>query len=405
MKAPELVRHVARAVAAAGGRAWVVGGSVRDALLGRPGKDWDLEVHGLSADELRLALARFRASPPVGQSFAVTKVRGSDLEVDVALAPAAPEGVDPMDHALRRRDLTINAIAWDPLSGARLDRFGGLQDLDAGRLRAVDPLTFLDDPARVLRVAVFAARLEMTPDDALIALCQTADLRGLPAERVGLEIDKLLLRAARPSVGLAWARRLGALAQVLPELAGAPAEAVERALDRAAGRREEAGPTPRPLTLMLAAMLHPLTPPEVVRSLDRLAVHSLEHYPMRKRCLGAVARWRELVVPVSDATLRRLAETEEVGLVAWTAWAVSGQPCAAEAVARAEALGVRYGALPPLLYGRDLAALGIRPGPRMGGMLATVREAQLEGFVSDPDAALDLLRRLGLAEPHPTEGR
>jgi NADPH-dependent 2,4-dienoyl-CoA reductase/sulfur reductase-like enzyme len=92
MKAPELVRHVARAVAAAGGRAWVVGGSVRDALLGRPGKDWDLEVHGLSAEDLQRALARFRASPPVGQSFAVFKVRGSDLEVDVAVLGGGPAG-------------------------------------------------------------------------------------------------------------------------------------------------------------------------------------------------------------------------------------------------------------------------------------------------------------------------
>ncbi|KAA0256787.1 MAG: hypothetical protein EDM79_20170, partial [Chloroflexi bacterium] len=85
MVAPALVRRIAEACAASGGRAWVVGGSVRDALLGSPLKDWDLEAHGLSAEALRRALSPFDASPLVGRSFGVYKVRAGKLEVDLSL--------------------------------------------------------------------------------------------------------------------------------------------------------------------------------------------------------------------------------------------------------------------------------------------------------------------------------
>ncbi len=397
MTPPELVLRIAAACARAGGAAWVVGGSVRDALLDRPVKDWDLEVHGLSRSAVERALAPFGASPLVGRSFGVYKVRAPGIEVDVALPRPGTEEPDApvsLEEALRRRDLTMNAIAWDPLSGARRDPYGGEADIRARRLRAVDRATFLEDPLRVLRVVQLAPRFAFTPDDELLEICRSADLRGLPAERIAGELEKLLMGTARPSEGLRLARAVGALAQVLPELDGAPAEATDAAVDRAAARRAEAGPDPRPWTLMLAALLHALPPAAALATLDRLGVHTRERYPVRARALGAAARWPLLAVPASDATLRRLAEAEEVGVVAETAFAATASPVALEAKARSEVLGVRWCALPPLLTGRDLAGQGVAAGPEMGRLLALVREAQIEGTVNDPEQALRLVRVL-----------
>ncbi len=396
MRAPELVQRIALACARAGGEAWVVGGSVRDALLGRAVKDWDLEVHGLSRAEVGRLLGPLGASPMVGRSFGVYKVRAQGLEVDVALPREGASPGEPvtLTEALRRRDLTMNAIAWNPLSEETCDPFGGAQDIRARRLRAVDRDTFLEDPLRVLRVVQLAPRFGFEPDDELREICRGADLRGLPAERVFMEVEKLLLSAARPSEGLALARALGALEKVLPELVEAPVEATHAALDRAATRRAEAGPAPRDLVLMLAALHHALPAEQARASLERLGVHTRLRYPVRARALGAVACWSELAVPTSDATLRRLAEIEEVGLVAETAWAATGAACALEAKARAEALGVLWTALPPLLTGRDLMSEGVPSGPAMGQLLSQVRDAQIEGKLNDPEQALGFVRLL-----------
>ena len=157
---------VASAVREAGGRALVVGGWVRDRLLGRSSKDLDLEVFGLAEDRLRPLLGRFGRVEQVGQSFPVFKLIGaSPGEVDVALPRReSKRGTghkgfevrgDPfmsLAEAARRRDFTVNAISWDPLTGAFEDPFDGRGDLSRRVLRAVDPATFGDDSLRVLRV-------------------------------------------------------------------------------------------------------------------------------------------------------------------------------------------------------------------------------------------------------------
>lgn len=396
MTPPALVVQIARAVAAAGGRAWVVGGSVRDGLLGLPVKDWDLEIHDLGDDALMAALRPLGGTDRVGRSFGVYKVRRASLEVDVALPRASALGeTDPhlsLPEAMRRRDLTINAIALDPLTGELTDPFHGVRDLRRGLLRAVDTRTFLDDPLRVLRVMQFAARFGYAVTPELAELCAGADLRHIAAERVGGEVEKLLLKANAPSVGLRLGYAWDTLAVVLPELLEGPEANVLEAVDRAACRRDEAGPAPRPYGLMLGALLHALPPRLAESALDRLRVHSRGGYPLRSRVLGAVARWPELARPATDPELRRLAETEEVTLVSEVAFAVTAAPEALQARARADELGVGWTPLAPLLYGRDLLALGIPPGPDLGRLLSLVREAQIQGHVCDPDQALAWVR-------------
>ena len=122
-------------------------------------------------------------------------------------------------EAARRRDFTINAIAWDPLAEAYEDPFDGQRATSTRRLlRAVDPTTFADDSLRALRAVQFAARFEFALDETTAALCRELALDDLPAERIWGEIEKLLLQADHPSIGFRLALDLGVIRQVLPEL-------------------------------------------------------------------------------------------------------------------------------------------------------------------------------------------
>src|SRR5262245_52968877 len=170
---PAIVHSIALAVRSEGGRALVMGGWVRDRLLGHPSKDADVEIFGIAEDRLPSLLAPFGRVEPVGQSFPVYKVVAGDdgSQIDVALPrresktgrghKAFEVQGDPhmsIDEAARRRDFRINAIAWDPLTDAFEDPFDGRGDLDRRLLRAVDLTTFGDDSLRVLRAVQFAAR-------------------------------------------------------------------------------------------------------------------------------------------------------------------------------------------------------------------------------------------------------
>lgn len=389
MTVPRRVVALAAACAAAGGRAWLVGGCVRDDLRGEPVKDIDVEVHGLSAEDLVHALRRVGHARQVGRSFSVWKLRDGSGDIDVALPrgdlPAAPEAA--LMEALRHRDLTVNALARDPLSGALVDPYGGQQDLADRRLREVDPRTFLDDPVRALRAVQLASRLGFTLAPSLVALCRQAPLQGTPSERIWIEVEKWLLRSPAPSVGLRLGQQTGVWGQVLPEVAALDPDAASAALDRAATRRDTL-PEPRGLALLLGALLHQATEAAAIATLDRLGVYTWAGYPLRAALQIAVGRWPELTAARTDPELRLLAEDAEIALVAEIAWAATGARVALDNRARAEALGAGYGPLPPLLYGRDLQRIGVPSGPEMGKLLREVRAAQIQGTVLSPDQAL-----------------
>src|SRR5881275_1060481 len=169
---------IATAVRDAGGRALIVGGWVRDRLLALPEPEKsnvDLEVFGLPGDRLRALLESFGRVEAVGESFQVYKI--GDIDVSLprrdSKAGRGHRGFvvtgDPdmsIAEAARRRDFTINAISWDPLTEEYFDPSGGRADLDRRLLRMVDARTFPDDSLRVLRAIQFAARFELALDEA-----------------------------------------------------------------------------------------------------------------------------------------------------------------------------------------------------------------------------------------------
>ena len=396
-----LIIDICRAVDGAGGRAWIVGGVVRDALMGVESKDQDIEVHGIEIDDLRRLLKQFGQVNEIGKSFGVFKLATRELDLDVSI-PRHDNQVGPahkdveivgdpymgIELAARRRDLTINAIAYDPLREHYEDPFGGMRDIERGRLVAVDPRAFSEDPLRVLRVVQFAARFGFSVQNDLAVLCRKTSLFSLPPERIWGEFEKLLLRAPIPSVGWALAQELDVLDRVLPGLAALPSEPIEQALNRAAERRSGLESKGRRLALMLSAMMHSASTNQVEESLTRLEVHRLYGFPVRKRVLEATQKWRQLQQPAEDHVLRQLAEDTEVLLVAETAYAATGNAAALANLDQAFRLGVGVEPMPLLVKGRDLTRMGVSPGPEMGDILGQVRKAQIDGSIEDRDGAI-----------------
>src|ERR1043165_4966726 len=182
---PEKILRLARAVRDAGGRALMVGGCVRDRLMGRGVKDWDVEVYGVEPDRLRELLDRMGRVNIVGEAFTVYKL-GRDLDVSIPRRERKTgrghraffiEGNPSMSikEATSRRDFSINAILQDPLTSEIIDPFAGAKDIDAKLLRAVSPQTFSEDSLRVLRAAQFAARFEFDIDPDTATLCRSID--------------------------------------------------------------------------------------------------------------------------------------------------------------------------------------------------------------------------------------
>ncbi len=393
MELPPPVHQLALGVQQAGGRLYVVGGSVRDHLLGLEAKDLDLEVHGLGAGDLLGVLSDHGTARRVGRSFPVFKLALPGLpELDVAL-PRRDEGAPAtLAEAARHRDLTINALLYDPLTAEVIDPWGGREDLAARRLRAVDPRTFAQDPVRALRVAVFAARLGAAPDPSLAALCNTLDLSQVPPERIGLELRKLWLRAPEPGRGLALLAPLGLAAEVLPGVS-LDSERLA-AVDRAAAMRDALEvPGPGPIcALSWATLLRGVVRPAL--PLDRAGVRSLLRWQVRDHVLAVLGRGATL--PDSDPALRALSDRLPVWLAlrAAAAWEPAGR--ALVLLDRARWLGVDHSPLPVLLQGRDLLALGVEPGPAMGALLQDLRAAQHAGRVHTPgDARTWAQRRIG----------
>ena len=228
-KDQEMARRIAALVAQRGGRAYYVGGCVRDALLEKENKDIDMEVHGIRPGDLEEILDSLGQRMAIGESFGVFGLKGYSLDIAMPrVEKLRGRGhkdfdilVDPFigtEGAARRRDFTVNALMRDILTGEILDHFGGREDLEKGILRHVDDRSFPEDPLRVLRCAQFAARFGFSVAEETVQLCKTMDLRQLPKERIEGELKKALLKAQRPSVFFETLRQMEQLDIWFPEV-------------------------------------------------------------------------------------------------------------------------------------------------------------------------------------------
>jgi len=445
---PARVLDIARAVGGAGGRALIVGGWVRDRIMNRPHKaepNIDLEVFHIAPARLRELLEGFGRVEAVGESFQVYKLGAIDISLPRrdSKAGRGHRGFvvvgDPdmsIAEAARRRDFTVNAISWDPLSEEYFDPFDGRGDIERRRLRMVDAQTFADDSLRVLRAIQFVARLGFALDEATRDVCRNIALDDLPSERIWGEFEKLLL-AETPSIGFALALDLGVVAKLFPELqalAGCQQEPewhpegdvwvhTLQVIDQARARIDDLE-RPQKIAVMLGAVCHDFGKPATtafidgrIRSmdheeqgvapatafLDRLNVNAIEGYDVRRQVLGITAQhlkpgsWFKVRDEVGDGAFRRLAHKVDLELLARVAKAdCEGRrpgrfDCSSMDwfLERARALGVEHRPPAPILLGRHLLELGLKPGPRVGEILKAVYEKQMDGSVTTLDQAID----------------
>lgn len=221
---PEILKII-NLIDKAGGRAYVVGGTARDLLSSSPINDVDIEVHYLNLEQLSNILAQFGIVNYVGKAFGILKLNHS--KVDWALPRTDTSGrkpvvvIDPflnIVEALRRRDLTINAIAIDLVSFDLIDPFNGVVDLQNKILRSPDIAFFGEDPLRFYRVMQFIARFQAHPNDELNQTCETMDISKVSVERIEMEFKKMFLKSHNPSLGIRWLDKINRLKEILPTL-------------------------------------------------------------------------------------------------------------------------------------------------------------------------------------------
>ena len=428
------------------GRAYLVGGAVRDALLGRPaGRDFDIEVFDVDYEQLVQSLARWGRTDLVGRSFGVVKLNtGSDCQYDFTVprqdSKVAPghKGfkveLDPaitLQEAAARRDFTINSILYDPRARQTLDFFGGGADLRNRVLRHTSA-AFAEDPLRVLRGMQFAARFNLTADPETIEICRR--MKGafseLAVERVREEWFKWAQSSTMPSAGLRFLVETEWV-EHFPEIKSMVGVAQEpewhpegdvfihtcHCCDALARLPQwQAGDTPSRIVHMLAVLAHdfgkPATTSQAVKD-GRMRIVSPGHEEAGADLattflgrIGAPQAVQERVVPLvrnhlfhwqsmTDRAVRRLArrlEPENIqGLcLVMTADSMGRPPLPPVEpehvrllLARAQELQVRHKPPEPILMGRHLIELGLEPGKMFGSILDKAYEAQLEGAISD----------------------
>jgi len=457
---PRKVIEIATAATEVGGRAMLVGGCVRDELMGVQPKDWDLEIYGVEPAKLREILDSFGEVLVVGEAFAVYKL-GSDLDVSVPRRERKTgkghrgftiEG-DPhmsFEEACSRRDFTVNAILKDPLTGEIVDPFNGQNDIRLRVLRHISSDTFAEDSLRVLRAAQFAARLKFEIAPETVEICRSIDVTDLPRERIWGELEKILLKASQPSIGLKWLYDLRVVEQIFPELqslVGVPQEPewhpegdvdihTMMVADEARELIDDL-PYEKQVTVMLAAVAHDFGKPPTtqffdgrwrshshdeagveptISFLDRLGIFTLNGYDVRGQVIQLV-RYHlkpgefykaQSKNPVGDGAFRRLARKVEPDLLYRVAkadslgrnpeWLPPEKRFGSEAqewfIQRVRELEIERKAPDPILMGRHLIELGLEPGPQFKQILDQVYELQLDGKVSTVAEAIERANQL-----------
>lgn len=402
-----LLRTAASCAAQLGYRVYLVGGSVRDILLGCPNVDIDLSVEG---DGLRLAEALAGAvggSISARSPFGTAHVKGHNMAIDVATArkerypypgalPVVTGGTLADD--LLRRDFTVHAMACGIMPdcwGALLDPHGGQADLDARQLRVLHETSFVDDPTRLVRAVRYGARLRFSLEERTERLLRRdrAGLGRLSGTRRWKELHRVL-DESQPERALLWCDRLGLLAAIHPALSADPwlAAVFIRA-------RQEANSAPAhalvrsdakvPAALYFSLLVYRI-PTDGLGDL----LHDLKPPASFAKPARELIRLRDSESRLAAGDLRPSAVVAYLG---------GHSPHAVRALAiAAESDEVRAGVnsflsdwslVKPRLSAERLMALGVPAGRAVGECLASLRTARLDGFAPSIDEELELAGR------------
>jgi tRNA nucleotidyltransferase (CCA-adding enzyme) len=433
---PPVLLEISGEIQNAGGRCCLVGGWVRDALLGVHNKDYDVEVYHLTEKHLLEILERFGKPNAVGRSFGVILLRAHGIDFDFAFPRTEQKmgkghkgfvvNTNPemtFREASRRRDFTINAMGLFLPERELVDEHGGFEDLQNRVLRHVGP-AFGEDPLRALRAVQFAARFELELEPETVKICGEQNLSELSADRFLEEFRKWLLKSGRPSIGLRvlWETNQQ---RFFPEIASAAQNENEfrmNVLDICAGRlnalpeysclpkgkaggllrseeksREEK--EKRDFAWMLCALCVHVEEEGQVNSF-------LERFTQDQRLKEiSLSLWRGLkslevfqLSEPSEGEIRRLAQICSLAelLPLYGSVMEAAGKSIQELVClekRARELDVYFRGEQPFLSGKLLMKAGVRPGPHMGELISACFESQLDGEVRSESEALKWLEK------------
>jgi tRNA nucleotidyltransferase (CCA-adding enzyme) len=415
---PNRLLKIAGDIRDAGGRAFLVGGWVRDALLGKACRDYDIEVYDMAQDALVPILSKYGRTNLVGKAFGVIHLAMKGLSLDFSF-PRTESKVGyghrgfvvhtdeklSFKEAALRRDFTINAMGMELPELALCDPYGGIDDLKAHVLRHVGP-AFAEDSLRILRGVQFASRFECTLAPETVELCRTLSLDDLSVERLFEEFKKWLLKPGKPSLGLRAFLDIK-LDGYFPEIRPFEGswETLGGILDSMAGLRDTSGLTESQAMEFAFAALLCGSPETSLKFLERITneVHLLKVVPPLLQALrgldtaiaGDAPALRRLAVKLGGLKLLCLL-VQCMPRVFYTRDSARDNTCdtdfATALYAKAADLDLLESAPQPYLTGKMLMDLGFKPGKEMGEIIKESFELQLDGKIANAEDAVEWAR-------------
>jgi len=442
IKIPSSLLKITDTILQVGASPVIVGGYVRDSLIGYSSKDIDIEVFGVdSLEKLENLLAPFGSTNVVGKSFGVLKLTTKDYELDISMPRTEIKtGVKHKDFSVKqdgyltfkqaalRRDFKMNALGFDLKSKKIIDPFNGLRDIENRVISHIADETFIEDPLRILRAVGFAARFNFEIGVKTKRLCKSMVQQGalahLSKERIFEEIKKILLKSKKPSIAFYLTDELGINANIFPEI------------ERLKGLKQRAKYHPEgdvfthtlmaldvmaeytgknKLALMFAVLCHDFGKVETTKFIDgeyRAPAHETVSVHLAQTFMSRLTDDKtliETILPlvryhgepkkfyeskVSDGAIRRLANKVNISLLIevsradvlgrTTKDALKGNfPTKEWLLKRASELQVKDSAPKQILGGRDLIAQGLTPSSEFKKILDLAFEAQLDGEFSN----------------------
>lgn len=378
----------------------IIGGFVRDYLLKKPSKDIDIELYGISSlNLLQNILEEFGTVNNVGKSFGVCKLSLKNIDIDFSLPRRDSKVQDghkgfevqtdvnlDFKTATSRRDFTINAIGYDVKSKKILDPFDGQEDLKNSLLRAVDLNKFDEDPLRVLRAIQFSSRFNLSLEKNLHQKCeemmQNDVLNELPKERIFDEIKKLLLKSEKPSLGLLLLKNIGGFLyfKEFSSLSEEEFQTILSALDNVKANT----------TLMLAIICTYFSQEKKKSFLQKMTneviliknIVTLSNTTINLENASNYEIYK-LAIQVNIEEFLYYKDAIELGKNSYVIENIK---------TRAIELHVYNNKLEPLLQGRDIIKLGIKPSKEFSIILNEAYEAQMKEKFSTYESALKWLK-------------
>jgi len=385
----------------------IVGGYIRDALLKNESKDIDIELYGVSSlESVEKILQEFGSVNSVGKSFGVCKLSYKQYDLDFSL-PREDSKFDSghkgfkvttdanLDYttAASRRDFTINSMGYDVKNNLLLDPFHGREDLKSKTLRAVDIEKFDEDPLRVLRAVQFSTRFHLNFDVLLFSKCknmiQKGLLKELPRERIFNEFKKMFLKSDNPSEGIFLLKKLGAFNffEEFETLKNVEFETTIKSIDLL--DTKESISDAEKITLTLALLCRNFTQENRESFLNKLT-HELKQKLFIEKIIFLMKTTEKNTWTNFDIySLAKEVEVRVFLLFMHAAFLGEKDDIIKTIRLKAKTLNVYTAAMPPLIEGKDLIAIGLKPSKKFSSLLRKSYIAQMqEVFKNKKDALI-----------------